>query len=45
MMEIPFKKEIAAAYSKGLPIVEAFPEYKDSFNKLFISIQNITDKA
>jgi len=31
LMRIPFKKEIAMAYSKGETMVEAFPEYKDEF--------------
>jgi len=39
LMRIPFKKEIASAYSKGIPIVEAFPEYKDSFKALFTTIK------
>jgi len=32
MMRIPFKREIACAYSKGVPVVRAFPEYKKDFN-------------
>ena len=39
LMEIPFRKEIASAYSKGIPIVEAFPEYKKSFQELFNRIK------
>jgi MinD superfamily P-loop ATPase len=31
LMKIPFKKEIAMAYSKGEPIVKVFPEYKKEF--------------
>jgi len=31
LMTIPFKKEIAEAYSKGVSIVEAFPEYAQKF--------------
>ena len=34
LMQIPFKKEIAIAYSKGIPLVEALPEYKKGFAKL-----------
>jgi MinD superfamily P-loop ATPase len=40
LMRIPFKKEIAMAYSKGDTIVEAFPEYKKKFNDLFKVIKN-----
>lgn len=31
LMTIPFKKEIAEAYSKGVSLVEAFPEYVQKF--------------
>jgi MinD superfamily P-loop ATPase len=34
LMKIPFKKEIAAAYSRGDPVVTAFPEYREMFTKL-----------
>jgi len=35
LMRIPFKKEIAMAYSRGEPIVKAFPEHKKDFQMLF----------
>ncbi len=38
LMRIPFKKEIAMAYSKGIPVVEAFPEYKKDFRELLDKI-------
>jgi len=40
LMRVPFKKEIAMAYSKGEPIVKAFPEYKKDFLELFNTIRN-----
>ena len=40
LMRIPFKKEIASAYSKGISMVEAFPEYKKEFKELFRSIED-----
>ena len=40
LMRIPFKKEIAVVYSKGIPVVEALPEYKKSFQKLFRNIKD-----
>jgi len=40
LMRIPFKKEIAMAYSKGEPIVKAFPEYKKDFQGLYNVIKN-----
>jgi MinD superfamily P-loop ATPase len=38
-MRIPFKKEIAKAYSMGEPVVQAFPEYKKDFQELFDKIK------
>jgi MinD superfamily P-loop ATPase len=40
LMRIPFKKEIAMAYSKGVPIVEMFPGYKKDFQNVFHCIDN-----
>ncbi|MBN1913888.1 MAG: ATP-binding protein [Candidatus Omnitrophica bacterium] len=40
LMRLPFKKEIAVAYSKGESIVEAFPGYKKDFIELFHKINN-----
>jgi MinD superfamily P-loop ATPase len=34
LMHIPFRKEIAFAYSKGVPLVRQLPEYKDEFIRL-----------
>ena len=39
LMKIPFKKEIAMAYSKGDIIVEVLPEYKKDFQELFSEIK------
>jgi MinD superfamily P-loop ATPase len=40
LMRIPFKKEIAMAYSKGEPIVTAFPEYKKDFQNVINCIDH-----
>ena len=40
LMHIPFKKEIAMTYSKGIPIVDAYPHFKEKFNELFEDIKN-----
>ncbi|MBA7505038.1 Iron-sulfur cluster carrier protein [subsurface metagenome] len=40
LMCIPFDKEIAVAYSKGIPIVEVKPKYIQEFEKLFEKIVN-----
>jgi MinD superfamily P-loop ATPase len=38
LMKIPFKKEIAMAYSRGEPMVSVFPEYKKDFAMLYKKI-------
>ena len=35
LMTIPWDRRIAEAYSRGIPLVEAFPEYKKKFSQLF----------
>jgi MinD superfamily P-loop ATPase len=40
VMRIPFKKEIAMAYSKGEPMVMVYPEYKNDFLQLYNGINN-----
>ncbi|MCK5706828.1 MAG: ATP-binding protein [Candidatus Aureabacteria bacterium] len=43
LMKIPFKREIAFAYSKGISIIEALPVWKENFQDLFSEIKcNIT---
>jgi len=41
LMEIPFDRKIAEAYSRGEPLVEAFPEWRDRFRALYRDIQNL----
>jgi MinD superfamily P-loop ATPase len=38
LMQIPFDVEIAAAYSKGIPLIDAIPEYKNDFSFLYKKI-------
>ena len=40
LMKIPFSRQIAKSYSLGEPLIEALPEYKEIFQKLFITIEN-----
>ena len=35
LMTIPWDRRIAEAYSRGIPLVEAFPEYKKKFSQFF----------
>jgi MinD superfamily P-loop ATPase len=44
LMSIPFKREIATAYSKGIPLVEVSPKYKEQFCDLLTKIQAILVK-
>jgi len=44
LMKIPFQKEIALTYAKGIPIVEAFPEYKIIFRKVITDIMEIISR-
>jgi MinD superfamily P-loop ATPase len=39
LMKIPFKREFASCYSKGVPIVEEFLEYKDDYRSLYDKIE------
>ena len=40
LMEIPFKKEIAMAYSKGILIIEDLKEYKEKFVSMYKKIKS-----
>jgi MinD superfamily P-loop ATPase len=44
LMRIPFKKEIAIAYSKGEPIIKVLPEYKRDFKNFFNKIKKEVEK-
>jgi len=41
LMEIPFDRQIAEAYSKGKVLVEEMPEYKEKFCALYHEIEKI----
>jgi len=43
LMEIPFDRKIAEAYSRGDMIVEVMPEFKNRFLELYQSIKDIVD--
>jgi len=42
LMRIPMDRDIAIAYSKGIPIIEAKPAYKKDFLKLYSRIEDLT---
>ncbi len=45
LMEIPFKREIAEAYSNGTLLVDTQPEWRDKFSEMFFTIQKLASKA
>jgi MinD superfamily P-loop ATPase len=45
LMEIPFDRKIAEAYSRGTAIVEAMPEWKQRFVNLYEEMKNIVNNA
>jgi MinD superfamily P-loop ATPase len=45
LMEIPFDRRIAAAYSKGELLVKTLPEYNDIFKALYGKIQRLVEEG
>ncbi len=41
LMEIPDKREIAEAYSKGIMMIDAFPDMKEAFRTLYSKIEKL----
>jgi len=41
LMRIPYRREIAEAGAEGIPLVEALPEYWESFRTMYASIQSL----
>jgi len=39
LMTIPWDRRIAEAYSQGIPLIEALPEYQNSFSQLYEKIR------
>jgi MinD superfamily P-loop ATPase len=39
LLKIPFDRRIAAAYSRGEPLVDAFPEWRDRFEQVYADIE------
>ena len=39
LMRLPLDRRIAEAYSEGIPLVEALPEYRDQFSELMMTIE------
>ena len=43
LMKIPFKKEIAIGYSKGIPLVELTHDYKKIFQDIYSKISDVVE--
>jgi MinD superfamily P-loop ATPase len=41
LLEIPFDRRIAEAYSRGEPMVKNMPEWKERFRELFLKIERM----
>ena len=41
LLRIPFERKIAENYSRGISLIETFPEYKKQFRTVFEQISNI----
>jgi MinD superfamily P-loop ATPase len=44
LLTIPLDREIACLYSRGVPLVEALPQWQDRFRRLFDNIRRIVDE-
>jgi MinD superfamily P-loop ATPase len=42
LMEIPLDRRIAEAYSKGVPLIKAIPEYRDKFLELYNKVSSLS---
>jgi len=42
LMRIPMDRDIAIAYSQGIPMIEVKPEYKKEFLNLYKKIEELT---
>ncbi len=45
MLKIPLDRDIAVLYSKGIPLVEGMPEWRDAFLTLFQDIEQIVSAS
>jgi len=44
LMTIPWDRKIAEAYSRGTPLIEALPEFRDKFSKLHKEIERLSER-
>jgi len=44
LMNIPWDRKIAEAYSTGIPLIEAMPEFQNNFSQLYGEIERLSKK-
>ena len=44
LMTIPWDRKIAEAYSRGTPLIEALPEFRNKFSKLHKEIERLSER-
>ena len=44
VMTIPWDRRIAEAYSSGIPLVEALPDFQDKFSQLYKTIEGLSER-
>jgi MinD superfamily P-loop ATPase len=44
VMTIPWDRRIAEAYSNGIPLVEALPDFQDEFSQLYKTIEGLIEQ-
>jgi MinD superfamily P-loop ATPase len=44
LMRIPHDRRIAEAYSEGVPLIKAIPEYRDEFRNLYTRIESLVNE-
>ncbi len=44
LMTIPWDRKIAEAYSRGTPLIEALPEFRNKFSKLHKEIERLNER-
>jgi MinD superfamily P-loop ATPase len=45
LLSIPLRRQIAEAYSKGVPLVEALPDYGGAFAELLDGLERLVTKG
>lgn len=45
LMEIPFDRHIAEAYSRGIPFVQEIPEWRQRFREFFVHVERLLENG